>query len=711
MFNSPVADDVSISIARPEDLATGVLRSSRLSKPEPGRSLGATVTRIELPIRRAVQLLNVETHVDEVACAAIFDCTVYGPNATVESNRSRLVWFFVAVAIVNALAERRSSVSSFRESLVWFTNDPNLAGRLLSCFTGAVIASAEAELAALYVNDDLFELLPYVFEPHGHITRNSLQTCEIARSTRSIKKDAGVYYTPSDIAEFMVAGVASKTIVPGSWLDPACGTGVFLRAILRNLSTPGMLKKQNLLDAAISLVYGIDKSALATDLATFVMLMECSQFVTSDRTPFSVWRRLKANVVCMDALRLVPSLRRSELQLGDFNVQALDSVFPSIGASGFDHVVMNPPYSSVGIDSELRAAWHSFSEVQPGQRADVHLAFTEMLWRFTSERGVAAAVLPLSVAANTSRSYKNLREELIRSSGSKEFLFFDREPQSLFGEDIKTRNLIVFRSPALNGDSVVKTSRLLKWSGRQRPDIFTCDRLVGIDPAQCVVFVPKLGSDAEVATYRTVRSASFSASAVQRMPLCQRVALQDAVAMDEELAKRSVFVSSTAYNFVNAFFSAGLPKSPPKPYSSSPVNALIFSTPGDAFAGYSILTSRFCFWMWHVEGDGFHLTTEFLKRLPFWAALENKSSKSRLESLGGALWDVSAKSILGSVNGGKQTYSFHSGFEHSIAAEIELILLDVFRLNHHSTRCLDDFVDAVVSVDGTRRTRNFLVND
>jgi hypothetical protein len=655
-------------------------------------------------VREAIRLLSRAVAIDEYVSDSILGCTVYGPGFFRESDDLRLSWLLVNVAFTHAFAMRRDHVGPLLPSLEWFFGETRLAHRLLACFSHQQVKAAEDELRTLSVTNELLDLLPYVIEPHGHVTRNSLETCDKAKQTRDVKKDTGVYYTPSDVAEFMVESLAALSGTHGSWIDPACGTGVFLRAVLAQHVNSESSLGYDLRKFAQSSVFGIDKSALATDLAAFVLLIECSRNMPSEESHFHAWQRIKRNIVCMDALRLLPRKGATDFIRDQTQQVEVREVFPAIGDAGFDHVVMNPPYARALIDSALQSTWHSYMDIAVGQTGDTHLAFTEMLWRLTSDHGASAAVLPLSIGTNTTRSYLRLRKELLSSSGTKEFLFFDREPQALFGEDIKTRSLILIRrgSPAV---TETWTSRLLKWTAEQRPSIFNRNRLTKIDASQCGSFVPKLGATAEMLAYRHLRSTKTLNLAASFAPQSGRLTLDEAVATNNEIRGQTLLVSSTAYNFINCFDAEALPTDSPRPFSSSPLNALLFGSKDDTHAAFALVSSRLCFWLWHVEGDGFHLTADFLNRLPLWGVLGSKEAKQHLVTHGKQLWMVAMGAVNGAVNGGKQTYSFHCGYDHPSAIEVERVLLQQLGLGDKFSDSLDAFIQATVSIDGKHRMR------
>lgn len=693
-----------VSLSSSSTVRGGAIRN-RLSSPAPSRSLGATVTQAERPIREAIRILSRTVEVDDEAFARVFDCTVYGPGGVQESKKIRLTWFLVNVALTHAFATHRENVGPFWLALEWFVGEVWLAHRLLACFPEHQIKAAEIELSKLKASVDLLDLFPYVIEPHGHITRSNLEACKTARKTRNTKKNDGVYYTPSDVADFMVDTIASNSRPKSTWIDPACGTGVFLRSVLawhQDFGTEDV--RCDIRKFVLSCVFGIDKSALATDLTAFVLMIDCNLAEPNKDTAFSLWKLIKKNIVCMDALRLVSRQTTVDIHFAKNQITVIDEIFPTVGHTGFDHVVMNPPYATTLIDKNLRLIWKSLSDVPVGKHGDTHLPFSEMLWQFTSDNSSSAAILPLSVGTNTTKSYARLRNELIGSLGTKEFLFFDREPQALFGEDIKTRNLILFRQVESH-ESVVRTSRLLKWTAEKRPSIFNRSRLVTIEASQCGAFVPKLGSDLERIAYKSLVTVKELKYAMPITVRSNRVLLKDVVAGDADVYKHTLLVGNTAYNFINCFFSDGLPKITSRPYSSSPINAIHFNSKADTYAAFALISSRLCFWLWHVEGDGFHLTNDFLKRLPLWSIFSSNAAKASLSKYGKLLWEATQKTAVGAVNAGKQTYSFHCGHNHPMAIEIERILVENLHLNEDVSHWLKEFIQETVSIDGKHRMR------
>lgn len=670
--------------------ASGKGRSS--ARPKPGRSLGRAILTARKPFRAAVALLA-ESGEPSPVLAEIFDCTVTGPGALVEPPQLRLAWLLVNSCFAHAVHSGRAQLAPLHESAAWFFGGPDYAEQILSCLPLFSVRAAEHALAAVIVNQELWDLYPYVIEPHGHVSRSCLQE-KSAREIRQSKKADGVYYTPSDLADFMVGEIADKSDSDGAWIDPACGTGVFVRSIIGH----GKARYHgDYLDFVHNRVYGIDKSALATDSCAFVMLMEL-RGATRGSSPFHSWRRLKRNVACMDALHLEPSHTDADLFSAPSGGTSISSVF-SESTAIFSFLVMNPPYAVADRQSTSRGAWLALSEAR-SNKVDLHLAFTEMMWRFESIEA-AAAVLPLSVATNTTRTYKKIRDGFLSSNGRKEMLFFDREPQALFGEDIKTRNAVLFRFK--NSKESIYTSQLLKWTAPQREQIFTADRTVSIDAKLCADFVPKLGSTEEADAYGLLHAA-------ERVPLTRCVDSLSRRTLDQLVNEHkddsaSISIGGTAYNFINVFFSSDLfpIASTSKRLSTSPTIFIKFFEEVSAHAAFAVLSSRLAFWLWRVEGDGFHVTTDFVKNLPFWGLLEDDALRQVLAIHGKAIREMSATRATKSVNAGRETFAFHGSYESHTVREVERILLNRLMGTSSFSRRLDTILHAVTSIDGKTR--------
>jgi hypothetical protein len=146
-------------------------------------------------------------------------------------------------------------------------------------------------------------------------------------------------------------------------------------------------------------------------------------------------------------------------------------------------------------------------------------------------------------------------------------------------------------------------------------------------------------------------------------------------------------------------------------FSASPLHCISLRSDIDRNVFLAILSSRVAFWLWHVEGDGFHVTADFLRRLPLWRIGSIETYKPRLAQLGIQAWSQALKTRVRSVNGGKATYSFHCPFETAVVNEIDHLLLSATSSPNTYFTAISDFVTSTVSIDGSaRRLRQKLIN-
>lgn len=652
--------------------------------PLPGRPLGTRVEQLGVPVRNAVHAIQSDIRSLDQDLSWLFDASSTGSGARQEADSLRASWIICAVALAHAA---RFEAASLEGALRWFFSDDR---RQVDQFSFLSEKSIEAITLAVCRFDSPQEIqafLPYVLEPHGHVTRSRLERTTQGPLTRDSKRESGVFYTPADVAEFLVSELAKDLRGCESWCDPACGTGVFLRVALKKAHAAAS-NKMDAFEVARKQIFGVDVSAITLEMAAFVLLVEClAGGGVVKRSPFESWRILRQNLVCMDAIQT--NYIQDTSNAKDFAIAS---------AEGFDRLILNPPYGNQAVASRTRQSWITLSGAD-GPTVPVQIAFVEMMWRLTKADAVAAAVLPLSVAANTQKAHRVFRQHLASFPGKKDFLFFDREPQSLFGEDVKTRNTILFLEKGR--EKGLFTSSLLKWTAPQRPTIFSRSRLVSIGSLELDAGIPRLGSSAEVDAYKRLRRgyalgadreiASLSYRVVRNMPAKDR--------------RRTLLLGPTAYNYVNCFPSDVVAEVGEERFSESALHALTLPDWDSLAAAYAVFSSRLCFWLWRAEGDGFHLSREFLNNSPLWLALESSRFRDDLSRCGAALWERSRSIAVRSVNAGRVTYAFPPSFDSPEAGMVERLLLTRFGIDHGFSEELNRIVLSTVSIDGRRRSR------
>jgi len=452
-----------------------------------------------------------------------------------------------------------------------------------------------------------------------------------------MKRATGVYYTPGDVARTMVkelfSGRLTSTI---RILDPACGTGVFLIAALAYLraEAPATLAHLDSLP-----VFGLDKSALAIDLCGFAV-MPTLQSLFPTVQPIALLRAFRRNLAIAES----PAISDSSHVLPFAGTTAdaateLRRAFPHL-AGEFNFVVTNPPYT----------------RTRTSDGGTLYLAFLRLATRIVKPNGGAfALVLPLTIAFSQSREFAEARHELASGEGTLRFAFFDREPGGLFGEEVKTRAAFVFRHYSGQGGAAeVFTSPLLRFTSRTRSAMLRELPAVSLDRWPIYSGIPRIGSASESAAYRSVRSRCVT--------LASRVQLNGTswTELADSPGGGCVLVGGVAYNFLNVFMTPFARPSVVVPPSESKIHAVTSTGVIDDFGFYAYLASSLPFWLWTIDGDGFHVGSKFIQGLPWTSKLDESAIAKVLSELGKELWLKSTATPVVSINKQKWSLGFHS---------------------------------------------------
>lgn len=524
---------------------------------------------------------------------------------------------------------------------------------------------ARAALAELASRQGALEMLPYALDPIPHEYRRTVLRGNGSGTARTARKQRGSFYTPTDVAEHIVSGALSRSRL-GSHprvLDPALGTGVFLRATFKRL-----LKRGYTPDKAISCLYGVDIDECAVDMAAFVLLVD---HALASRSPvsepaFDLWYRIRSQLLAANSLVVFDGLGRQDCLFHR------DSRLKSWLGERFDVIVGNPPYARLGQDADLADLACRFLTYESASCAtDVYLGFVELLCSQLRPEGAGALVVPMSIAYATTGPVRRLREAAIQSKGHWTFEFFDRTPDALFGDDVKQRTAIVTRH-ATQGQRLV-TSPVMRWTSSNRQELFKQIPRVELGDHSFLDGVPKVGSAAQAAVYRSLRSSpeSLGSHLVDR----RRVS-----AIEADGNECSLYVAGTAYNWLSVYRTPSAITVGVTTPTTSPLTELTLRTSEEADAVSAVLSSRLLYWLWRVEGDAFHVPSGWLRDVPTMDVLRDPLALPQLAKFGRSLWNAVVEHPVVSLNGGKTTLSYCPHARPDLLDEIDQTLLEAIEL-------------------------------
>ncbi|WP_424964408.1 Eco57I restriction-modification methylase domain-containing protein [Ekhidna sp.] len=629
--------------------------------PKPGFTLLKQIRVKSGPIYDCYQILldSVESALDDVKkCQLLERYHFYKrieaykeleTDHTAEVLASTLIHAWIGGIVTGSIAKS----ANIMDAESWLVDELDLKDEELICdyLDEDTQIKASKILENLNIDEDFQVLLPYIFEVFQ--TKFELQTNGI---NRILKKKTGVYYTPFDVANFIVdrilkiSGEDEKNSL--RWLDPACGTGVFLICILRFLNK-NCNGRNTLLDSFRSNVFGIDINPVALQSSSFVISLELAKI--SKCSFGKILKTVSENLVLFDSLQIESKYD-------------LSKIFDVSFSNGFDILISNPPYSKVhGVKS--KGLFGDQIEISDKQ-FNSYPHFVKLTSAILSENALAGMVVPLSISASTNPEFVSLRKSIQRNGGEWTFFHFDRTPDSLFGDDVKTRNTIFFCRKKIEKEGfTMETSELLRWNSNNRKELFT--NLINPIKVDFEISkgIPKIGSHDAYKIYTEVIK--------QR----EKGSLSQIISKTKSPKEAIIRNSSTAYNWLtfesknsNADF-----LSEDKKYSywrSSEIT--------EEFLIFGLVTSRFSYWLWRVEGDGFHLTDSFIRQLPygpfFFENLKNEE-RDKLNELSYALWENMLNGRSEIYNAGRKSISYKPIESDWILDRIDQIILSNMNIN------------------------------
>lgn len=651
----------------------------RLSIPTSGRTLLANTRRWAEPLLEAFQKLVValRNQVGAPACDS-----AYRENYSFlrfSKHQSHSTFGLYSAALILNWVVGRASGTLPKQALLydaekWFKGDSSSV-----CLSRELKEQTQKEilepLRDLEYDFRFLDILPYATE----VFETSDEILKAFGASRRSKRATGIYYTPSDVSDYIVSKVCSlnddlQQVSQCSWLDPACGTGSFLISVLyKNLADFAFAQDEEALKYVTNCLYGIDVSPLALQSAAYTIALACgTEYLSKRITLQQALRSIGKNLAVYDAT--------------DVNsIDNLSHIFPAL-KTGADFVISNPPYAKRLVKSaDSQRSLFTDSEKGCIKTENLYIAFIRMLSTLSNpHRGAGGMVVPLSIVYNTRKEFQAARRRLM--AGDKWWLaHFDRTPDSLFGDDVKTRNTIIFFARQKNRDEAICTTNLIRWSSRSRVTLFDNISFSRMAPGLVSDLIPKVGDEFGQSLLVLIKDRC-------RSDLGQSIRRTDAYC---SIAGRLLRNAGTAYNWL-PFEIVSQGPDLIRDKTEEKYGYWLTQTTDDLAIVFALTQSRYAYWLWRVWGDGFHLTNQFIVSLPFSSSDFSENARSRLKFLGEALWNEMLDNKVISHNAGITSISYCPYISDALLNEIDSLITSQYGFPAEANLYLSDFIKQTV---------------
>ena len=257
------------------------------------------------------------------------------------------------------------------------------------------------------------------------------------------RRAQGAYYTPMFLADTVVSHVWDRLPTAardsGCFLDPACGSGIFLVRLFQRLCEHRRETRHcrtipwaDLLDI-LSRLRGWDLDGGAVRVAVFSLYVALLEEVTPPDIR-----------MLMEHGRILPPLHGKTLHGGDFFAVAPD-------AAQADVIVGNPPWSSRRGERHPSIAWCD-REGRPAPGREQAWPFVWKALRHLREDGLIAFLLPaMGFLHNHARPAVEARKLLMREARVFSVVNFADMRFQLFDTAVRPAALLVFGRPTAGG--------------------------------------------------------------------------------------------------------------------------------------------------------------------------------------------------------------------------------------------------------------------
>lgn len=224
---------------------------------------------------------------------------------------------------------------------------------------------------------------------------------EILLGEKAQKKDKA-FYTPEYLVDYMVKETISPHLTNGiqiKVLDPACGSGVFLVQVLRNIldlyvDENGYINDNyKLISIVKNVIYGIDLNSEAIDITIFSIYLTLFDY---------------KNPKSLNGFKL-PDLKNSNLFVSDFFD---DNKLSELRKISFDFIIGNPPWGSIKEGKHIE---YCKEKRINNQNYEISRSFIAKARDYSNDKTVIMFIIPSKIFYNQQKPAIQFRQNILKS--------------------------------------------------------------------------------------------------------------------------------------------------------------------------------------------------------------------------------------------------------------------------------------------------------
>ncbi|MEX1039568.1 MAG: N-6 DNA methylase [Pirellulaceae bacterium] len=233
-------------------------------------------------------------------------------------------------------------------------------------------------------------------------------------ASTTLQRNSGAYYTPKHLAELVIDTALSRndTLLQKKFLDPACGSGIFLVSLFNRMAEEWRVQNPNrksntrwraLVTLLTTRLFGIDKNETACRITCFSLYLALlDQFTPRDIRELAQQGKLLPPLL----------LKQNEIPTREHVRTILcrnffENDLPD-GLNDFDIIVGNPPWTGRNQSPDPKAnAWYKTNVEQPLPSSQIAHAFMWKCPHHIREGGDVCLVLPSKTLLNRTDAFQH----------------------------------------------------------------------------------------------------------------------------------------------------------------------------------------------------------------------------------------------------------------------------------------------------------------